>query len=89
MNEIYRTASPWDESHFDDPKFNSLLDSARRELDFNKRRVLYQEAQMQLAEAASTLVTFHVKLAVGLTARVKNLDAVENFAIRWHLVKVD
>lgn len=89
LNEIYRTTSPWDESHFNDPKFDSLLDAARRELDFDKRRALYQDAQKYLWENSGTLVTFHVKLAVGLTARVKDLDAVENFSIRWNRVKVD
>jgi hypothetical protein len=28
-------------------------------------------------------------IQVGHTARVKNLDAVENFGIRWHKIKVD
>ena len=89
LNEIYRMSSPWDESKFSDPKFDAMLDAARKELDFAKRKALYQEAQAYLWENAGTLVTFHVKLAVGLTARVKDLDAVDNFAIRWNRVKVD
>ena len=89
LNEIYRMSSPWDESKFSDPKFDALLDAARKELDFARRKALYQEAQAYLSENAGTLVTFHVKLAVGLTARVKDLDAVDNFAIRWNRVKVD
>lgn len=88
LNEIYRASSPWDESHFTDPKFDALLDAARKELDFGRRKALYQQAQEYLWDNASTLVTFHVKLAVGLTARVKELDAVENFTIRWNRVKV-
>ena len=89
LNEIYRMSSPWDESKFNDPKFDAMLDAARKELDFARRKALYQEAQAHLWDNAGTLVTFHVKLAVGLTARVKDLDAVDNFAIRWNRLKVD
>ncbi len=89
LNEIYRMSSPWDESKFSDPKFDAMLDAARKELDFTRRKALYQEAQAHLWDNAGTLVTFHVKLAVGLTARVKDLDAVDNFAIRWNRIKVD
>ncbi len=89
LSEIYTPASPWDESHFADPKFDAMLDTARRELDFDKRRALYQDAQKYLSDNASTLVTFHVKLGVGVTSRVKDLDAVENFTIRWNRVRVD
>ncbi len=89
LNEIYRSTSPWDESHFTDATFDAMLDGARKELDFDKRRAMYQDAQKYLWDNSGTLVTFHVKLAVGLTARVKDMDAVENFSIRWHLVKVD
>ena len=77
------------ESHFTDATFDAMLDGARKELDFDKRRAMYQDAQKYLWDNSGTLVTFHVKLAVGLTARVKDMDAVENFSIRWHLVKVD
>jgi len=34
-------------------------------------------------------VTYHVVDNVATTARVKDLDKLENFSIRWHLVKVD
>lgn len=89
LSEIYTSASPWDESHFVDPKFDALLAAARRELDFAKRKALYQQAQQYLWDNAATLVAFHVKLGVGLTAHVKDLDAVENFTIRWNRVRVD
>lgn len=89
LNEIYRSTSRWNESGLKDAAFDALLDSARREIDFAKRRALYIQAQHHLRDQGATLVAFHVKLNVGLTARVKDLDAADNFAIRWHRVKVD
>ena len=88
FNEIYRTGAPWNESNLSDPKLDAILDAARRELDFDKRKALYQQAQEQLWETSATFVAYHVTDIVGLTSRVKDLDAVENFSIRWHKVKV-
>jgi len=89
LNEIWRSTSRWNESGFKNPAFDALLDSARREIDFGKRRALYLQAQQYLWDNGATLVAFHVKLNVGLSARVKDLDAADNFAIRWHRVRVD
>jgi peptide/nickel transport system substrate-binding protein len=89
LNEIYRSGAPWNESALQDPKFDALLDAARRELDFEKRKTLYQQAQEQLWETSGTLVAYHVTDLIGVTSRVKDLDAVENFSIRWNRVKVD
>ena len=89
LNEIYRSGAVWNESALKDPKLDTILDAARRELDFEKRRALYLQAQAQLWETSGTFVAYHVTDIVGTTSRVKDLDAVENFSIRWHLVKVD
>jgi peptide/nickel transport system substrate-binding protein len=89
FNEIYRSGAQWNESMLNDPKLDAILDSARRELDFDKRKALYGQAQDQLWETSGTFVAYHVVDIVGTSGRVKGLDAVENFSIRWHLVKVD
>ena len=89
LNEAYRGGAKWNESFFKDAKFDALLDAARSELNFEKRRTKYIEAQDYLWENGGTLVGFHAVIQVGHTARVKNLDAVENFGIRWHKIKVD
>jgi len=89
LNEVYRTGAKWNESAFKDAKFDAILDAARRELDFDKRRARYQEAQEYLWDNGGTLVGFHATVQVGTTGRVKNLDAVENFSIRWNRITVD
>jgi peptide/nickel transport system substrate-binding protein len=89
FNEVYRSGTQWNESGFSDPAFDAILDNARRELDYDKRKALYIAAQNYLWEKAGTLVAYHVVDNVGTTSRVKDLDQAENFMIRWHLVKVD
>ena len=89
LNEAYRGGAKWNEAFFKDAKFDALLDAARSELNFDKRRAKYLEAQDYLWENGGTLVGFHALIQVGHTARVKHLDAVENFGIRWHKIAVD
>jgi peptide/nickel transport system substrate-binding protein len=89
LNEIFRTGSAWNESHFKDPRFDAILDAARRELDFDKRKALYIDAQNHLRDNSGTLVAFHATVFVGTTNRVRDLDPVEYFSIRWNRVKVN
>ncbi|MEI4196873.1 ABC transporter substrate-binding protein [Roseovarius sp. E0-M6] len=89
LNEIYLSTAKWNESYYKDDTFDALLAQARQELDFDKRRALYIQAQEHLWETAGTLIPYHVTRLVGTTSRVDNLDAVENNAVRWHLVTVN
>ena len=89
LHEIYLSTAKWNESYYKDLAFDELLATARRELDFDKRKALYVQAQEHLLETAGTLIPVHVTKIVGVNTRVSNLDEVKREAIRWHLVKVD
>lgn len=89
LNEIYLSTAKWNESYYKDADFDALLAQARQELSFNSRHALYVQAQEHLWETAGTLIPYHVTRLVGTTSRVENLDAVENNAVRWHLVTVN
>ncbi|MFT4725950.1 MAG: peptide/nickel transport system substrate-binding protein [Granulosicoccus sp.] len=89
LHEIYLGGAKWNESYFNDASFDTLLADARRQLDFDKRKALYVQAQEYLYENAGTLIPYHVTRLVGTTARVANLDAVKNDAVRWHKITVD
>ena len=89
LNEVYVSTARWNESYYRDADFDALLANARQELDFDARRALYIQAQEHLWQTAGTLIPYHVTRLVGTSARVGNLDAVENMSVRWHLVTVD
>ena len=89
LHEIYLGDAPWNESYYNDPKFDEMLVQARQELDFDKRKALYQSAQEYLYENSGTLIPYHVTKLVGVTGRVKNLDSVINDAVRWHMITVE
>lgn len=89
LNEAFRSGAKWNETHFRDARFDALLDTARHELDPERRKQGYIAAQTYLARQSGTLIPFHISQLVGLSARVHGLPAVRNDAIRWHLVRVD
>ena len=89
LHEIYLSGAKWNETFMNEPEFDALLASARRESDFDKRKALYVEAQEFLWENAGTLAPYHVTRVVGVSSRVHNLDEVKNDAVRWHLITVD
>ncbi len=89
MGENFQSDAKWNESYFNDPAFDALLKRASTELDFDRRRALYIEAQKYLFDHSGTLIPYHVTQLVGLSTRVRDLDETRNDAIRWHLVRVE
>ena len=88
LNEDYRGGAPWNETFWNRADFDKLLDQAREELDFDKRKALYHQLQRILYEEGGSFIPFHVNQAVATTARVSGLQAVFADAIRYHLVHV-
>ncbi|MBC7133877.1 MAG: ABC transporter substrate-binding protein [Roseovarius sp.] len=88
LNEAFHSGARWNESRYHNPEFDRLLEAARAELDFVRRRALYHAAQRLLIETSGTLIPFHVTQLVVLSNRVTHFDPVPNDALRWHLVAV-
>jgi peptide/nickel transport system substrate-binding protein len=88
LNEAFHSSAKWNETHYTSPDFDRLIETARAELDFERRRALYIEAQEYLAMNSGTLIPFHVTQLVVLSNRVTHFDPVPNDALRWHLVTV-
>ena len=88
LNEDYRGGAPWNETYWNRGDFDKMLDQARQELDFEKRKALYHRLQTILYEEGGSFIPFHVNQAVATTARVSGLQAVPVNEIRFHLVQV-
>ena len=89
LHEIYHSGAKWNESYFKNHAFDQNLADARGELNFKKRKAAYINAQKTLFEEAGTLIPYHVSKLVVTSSKVKNLDEVEIFSVRWHTVTVN
>jgi peptide/nickel transport system substrate-binding protein len=52
----YAAGAPWNDTHWNNEKFNKLLIEAKSELDDNKRRLLYGEMQEICRNDSGTIV---------------------------------
>lgn len=85
LNEVYRSTAQWNESVWNNPDFDLLLDKARLTLDFNPRKKLYIDAQKMLWEEGGSLIPFHLRNHRVMMKNV-TIPAVDDFSIRWNLV---
>jgi len=88
LNEDYRGGAPWNETYWNRADFDKLLDQARQELDFEKRKALYHRLQTILYEEGGSFIPFHINQAVATTARVSGLQPVFTDAVQYHLIHV-
>ena len=56
---------------FDDPRLFALLEEGRMEVDQDRRRQLYEEANRLLVQLLPALPLVHVKPAVAFSSEVK------------------
>ena len=88
LNEAFRGGASWNETYWNHPDFDKMLDQARQELDFEKRKALYHGLQRLLYEEAGSFIAMHVNTATATTARVSGLQPVFADAVRYHLIHV-
>jgi peptide/nickel transport system substrate-binding protein len=86
LNEAYRTGAGWNESHFANARFDSLLDQARATLDIEKARDLYVQAQEILFNEGGTLIAYQENGRRVMSSRVTGIKPQDEDYIRWHLV---
>jgi len=91
FSQIYSKGADWNESHWDNARFNELLIKARGELDPKKRRVMYVEMQKLVRDDGGTIIpmfmayTHAVSKKIGLPKKIANnweLDGQKN-GERW------
>ncbi len=88
LNEIYRCGQSWNESHWCDQDFDALLDAARKETNFEKRKQIFQDAQKMLAERGGTIIpVFQTSINIYNT-RLQGFPATMT-NIRWHLLSIE
>ncbi len=70
---LYASDAPWNESQFKSEKFDSMLAEARGELDFAKRKEIYDEMQVMVANEAGTAIPVYLSNVDALSTGLKGL----------------
>ena len=86
LNEAYRSGAAWNESHFANAAYDTLLDQARATLDIDKARSLYVQAQEILFNEGGTLIAYQENGRRVMSSRVTGIAPQDEDYIRWHLV---
>ncbi|GIK96392.1 MAG: ABC transporter substrate-binding protein [Alphaproteobacteria bacterium] len=89
LPEAFRSGAAWNESYYANPEFDALLDRARSEPDFDKRKALYVEAQQMLFEDGGAFIPYFRSVARVFRANVKGVDPVISDSVRWEAITVD
>lgn len=88
LNEIYRGGGSWNESYWNVPEFDALLDSARAEMDFDTRRDYYLAAQEMLHLDGGTIIPYYSGMIRAAKTCVENLPDMGLFFADWnHITK--
>jgi peptide/nickel transport system substrate-binding protein len=56
LTSAYYSKAAWNETHWDNKKFDDLLAAARAEIDEPKRRAMYHDLQHLIADEGSTII---------------------------------
>ena len=59
FSQVYAKGAAWNDTHWDNPRFNQLLIEARAELDPKKRRDFYREMQLLIHDEGGVIVPMY------------------------------
>lgn len=76
----YKDDAAWNESHWQNPKFNKLLLEAKAELDQDKRKEMYREMCLLMRDDGGTIIPFFNNFVY---ARGANVMHGEHVAASW------
>jgi peptide/nickel transport system substrate-binding protein len=82
FSSAYTPGADWNESHFDNPRFNELLAKARSELDQARRAEMYGEMQAIVSDEGSTIIPAFGQYVSAMNKRVQIPDGVTQM---WNL----
>jgi len=80
FSSAYEAGVPWNDSQWDNARFQELLYSARAELDTDKRREQYHEMQQILRDDGGVVIPMFANFVQAISNRVVSPDVVGNTA---------
>ena len=86
LPEAYRSGVSWNETYYNNPEFDALLDAAASEVDTDARIGIYHQLQNILWEDGGSLVPYHVNGNRALKSCVTGLPPIGLFFIDYSTI---
>ena len=85
---VYASGASWNESHWENERFNTLLKSARVELDEDKRAAMYAEMQALCRDDAGEIIPMFSNFIDGKSDKIRHGKLANNrFLDGWKVVE--
>lgn len=78
FSTAYESGVPWNDSGWENARFQELLLTARAELDSNKRREMYGEMQMLMSTEGGTIVPMYANYVDAHSTKLANSGTIGN-----------
>jgi peptide/nickel transport system substrate-binding protein len=82
FSQVYAKGAPWNDMHWDNERFNTLLLAARVELDEAKRREMYGEMQRIVSDDGGVIIPMYANYVF---VRSNKLARGEHLGSTWTL----
>ncbi|MBW8012529.1 MAG: ABC transporter substrate-binding protein [Chloroflexi bacterium] len=89
LNEIFRSGGAWNESFWNVPEYDALLDSAASESDFDARREFYLAAQMMLHTDGGTIIPYFANAIRIQKVCVTGIPTIGIYWFDWEGIEKD
>jgi len=78
FSTAYESGVPWNDSQWENERFQSLLFEGRAELDTDRRREIYTEMQMIMSEEGGTIVPMYANYVDAHSSKLANSGTIGN-----------
>lgn len=78
FSTAYETAAPWNDTNWENDRFQNLLLTARAELDSDKRREMYTEMQRLLSKEGGSVIPIYANFVDAHSTRLANSGTIGN-----------
>ena len=76
FSQVYAKGTPYNDTHWDNERFNKLLVEARAELDTTKRRTMYGEMQQLVSDDGGVIIPMFANMLSARSNKVGHAKAV-------------
>ncbi|KMW58858.1 ABC transporter [Candidatus Rhodobacter oscarellae] len=78
FSTAYESGVPWNDSHWENARFQELLITGRAELDTDKRREIYHEMQALMSAEGGTIVPMYANYVDAHSTKLANSGTIGN-----------